>query len=105
MNYKVEGAIKKNRKPFIISVILWVIITIVFIVPLSYSVYAATYKGGFNGELFMKMFGNAIQRPFSVIGKIIEKGAIGEFFKIEIGFTLFYSIFFFIGFVKSAPKS
>ena len=42
MNYKVEGAIKKNRKPFIISVILWVIITIVFIVPLSYSVYAAT---------------------------------------------------------------
>ena len=104
MNYKVEGAIKKNRKPFIISVILWVIITIVFIVPLSYSVYAATYKGGFNGELFMKMFGNAIQRPFSVIGKIIEKGAIGEFFKIEIGFTLFYSIFFFIGFVKSAPK-
>ena len=103
MNYKVEGAIKKNRK-FIISVILWVIITIVFIVPLSYSVYAATYKGGFNGELFMKMFGNAIQRPFSVIGKIIEKGAIGEFFKIEIGFTLFYSIFFFSGFVKSAPK-
>ena len=27
MNYKVEGAIKKNRKPFIISVIVFIVYT------------------------------------------------------------------------------
>ena len=35
MNYKVEGAIRKNKKYFIIFAILWLFIAIVLIVPVT----------------------------------------------------------------------
>ena len=35
MNYKIQGAIKRNRTTFVICAILWVILTIVFVVPLT----------------------------------------------------------------------
>ena len=31
MNYKIEGAIRRNRNNFIIFAILWIIIAIVFV--------------------------------------------------------------------------
>lgn len=109
MNYKIEGAIKKNKKPFIISIILWVFLTIVFIVPLTYGIVAAEYTAqrtgaGLNLGVFFQRFAMGIQNPFSTMGFIFSKGYTGRFFTIEIGFTLFYAIFFFIGFIRSAPK-
>ena len=46
MNYKIEGAIKKNKKSFIICTILWLILVIVFVAPFSYSVFQATNEMG-----------------------------------------------------------
>ena len=31
MNYKIEGALKKNRKKFIVGGILWLILVLIFI--------------------------------------------------------------------------
>ena len=47
MNYKIEGAIKKNRKTFIICAILWLVLAIVFVVPFSYSAFQANVTGKF----------------------------------------------------------
>ena len=52
MNYKVEGAIRRNRKYFIIYGILWVIITIVFVSPLSLSIFQASESGTMDFTIF-----------------------------------------------------
>jgi len=50
MHYKVEGAIRRNRKYFIIYIILWIFLAIVFVSPFSYSSHMAglNRKNGYN---------------------------------------------------------
>ena len=105
MNYKIEGAIKKNRKNFIIFFILWLFMAIVFVVPFAYSSYMAGLEGKMNLQVFINTFAGSIGNPFGTIGNIFEKGASGTYFSTLLVVTIFYSIFFFIGFVRSAPKN
>ena len=42
MNYKLEGALRRNRKNFIIFAILWVFIAVVLVSPIAYSYHMAT---------------------------------------------------------------
>lgn len=104
MNYKMQGAIKKNKKALIFSTILWLFLIVVFVVPLAFSMYAATLKGSFDMEVFLNMFGKAITQPLSAIGTLFKRNAAGNIFSIGFGFSIFYWIIFFIGFAKSAPK-
>ncbi len=105
MNYKIEGAIRRNRKNFIIFAILWILITIVFVSPYSYSSHMAKASGTFDLEIFMNTFASSISNPFSTLGKVFSSGATEGFFSTLLVMTIFYSIFFFIGMVKSAPKN
>ena len=104
MNYKIKGAMKKSKIPFIVSIILWLLLTIVFVVPLSFSIFAATQKGGFDTNKLFQAFGICVTKPFETLGYIFSHGAVGTFFTTEIIFTALYSIFFFIGFVRARPK-
>ena len=54
MNYKIEGAIRKTRKKFIICSILWLILVIVFVAPFSFSVFQASASGKFALEIFLE---------------------------------------------------
>ena len=105
MNYKIEGAIKRNRKYFIIYAILWVVIAIVFVSPFSYSAYVAGLNGQFNLQTFVETFGTSITNPFGTFGNLISSGAIGDYISTLLVVTIFYTVFFFIGFVRSAPKN
>ena len=105
MNYKLEGAIRRNRKYFIIYAILWVVIAIVFVSPFSYSAHVAGLDGKFSLEIFIETFGASITNPFSTFGNLISSGATGNFISTLLVVTIFYTVFFFIGFVKSAPKN
>ena len=105
MNYKIEGAIKRNRKNFVIYVILWVVIAIVFVSPFSYSAHVAGLDGEFNLEIFITKFGESITNPFGTLGALFSSGAVGNFISTLLVVTIFYTVFFFIGFVKSAPKN
>lgn len=105
MNYKIEGAIRRNRKNFIIFAILWIFIAIVFVSPISYSYHIAGLEGSFNLEIFITTFTESITHPFEAFGKVFSEGATGNFFSTLLVVTIFYSVFFFIGFVKSAPKN
>lgn len=104
MNYKIQGAIRRNRKNFIICAILWVFLTIVFVAPFSYSAFQAKQGGSFDGTIFIKSIGQNFTHPFSAIGGIFIEGAFGNFMSVFVGFSIFYLIFFFIGFVRTAPK-
>ena len=105
MNYKIEGAIKRNRKNFIIFAILWVIIAIVLVSSYAYSSHMASADGKFNIQIFLQTFATSITNPFATMGKIFTEGAIETYFSTLLVVTIFYSIFFFIGFVRSAPKN
>ncbi len=105
MNYKIEGAIKRNRKNFIICAILWVFLTIVFVSPLALSLFQVGQGNGKNGIGIFQALGENFMHPFVSMGKIFELGAFGNFLSIWIGFSIFYLIFFFIGFVRTAPKN
>ena len=62
MNYKIEGAIRRNRKNFIIFAILWIFIAIVFVSPFAYSSYMAGLEGKMDLEVFFKTFGESIRK-------------------------------------------
>ncbi len=105
MNYKIEGAIRRNRKNFIIYAILWVVIAVVFVSPFSYSAHVAGLDGEFDLQVFITTFGQSITNPFGTLGNLLSSGAVGDFISTLLVVTIFYSVFFFIGFVKSAPKN
>lgn len=105
MNYKIEGAIRRNKANFIIFGIIWLFAAIFIISPFAYSKVIASAGGSFDFQRFIEVFTSAIIQPFGVLAQLGKAGAIGTFFKTLIGFTFIYAIFFFIGFVRTAPKN
>ena len=105
MNYKIEGAIRKTRKKFIICSILWLILVIVFVAPFSFSVFQASASGKFALEIFLEQISTNITNPFGTLAGIFTQGATHNFISLLLGFTIFYLVIFFIGFAKSAPKN
>lgn len=105
MNYKIKGALEKNRKNLIIFIILLIFIAIILIGPFTYSSYIAGLEGKFDVNLFIETFTKSMTNPFGTLGNIFTQGAAGSFFSVLSIFTIFYSVFFFIGFVRSAPKN
>lgn len=104
MNFNSQGTAKANKKTIIVGIILWLILTIVFVVPLAFSIYAATLKGKFNGTFFIEKFTASVTQPFEALGIIFKRNAVGTLVSTEFVFTIIYSIIFFIGFVKSSSK-
>ena len=105
MNYKLEGAIKKNRTNFIICAILWVLLTIVFVSPLSLSIFQASQGGTIDFTVFFEAILRNFMHPLQSFGNLFSQGAFGTFFPVLIIFSIIYLVFFFIGFAKTAPKS
>ncbi|MBR3163144.1 MAG: hypothetical protein IKF17_03485 [Clostridia bacterium] len=105
MNYKIQGAINKNKKTFIIAIVLWVFIAIVLIPPIAYSFFGATYEGGFNFDTLINIFINFAIHPFKAFQGLTKFGGMGTYFKTLIIFTFIYSIFAIIGVIRTAPKN
>lgn len=105
MNYKIEGAIRRNRKNFIIFAILWIFIAIVFVSPFAHSSYTAGQDGRMDLQIFIETFVQSIGQPLQTFGKVFSEGATSNYFSTLLVTTIIYSVFFFIGFVKSAPKN
>ena len=68
MNYKIEGAIKRNKSKFIICAVLWLILVIVLVAPLAYSSFQV--KQGASLEIFIETFVNGITNPFVTFTKV-----------------------------------
>ena len=105
VNWHVGLFYRRNRTNFIIFGILWIFIAIVFVTPIAHSQYIAKASGTMDLEKFITTFGEVIAQPFPTLGKIVSEGAMGTYFSTLIVVTIFYSVFFFIGFVRSAPKN
>ena len=105
MNYKVEGAIKKARKYFIIYAILWLFCVIVFIMPAGAAIAEANAGGIFDIGKFLQIFMTYATKPFSSFGKVFTPAYIPSFIGILWKFTFVYLIIAIIGTIRNAPKS
>ena len=104
MNYKIEGALKKGKATIIVAVVLWLLLAIVFIMPLTCGIYQMELLGRFDGNAFISVFGKAASSPLTGFSAIFERSLVGDFFKNLFGFTLFYAIIVVIAVLRLMPK-
>ena len=105
MGYKVQGAINKSKKYFIIYAILWLFSVIVFIMPIGAGMVEASISGTFNfGDFLTKSF-EYISKPFSSFEKIFLPEYFSSFIGILWKYTVVYLIIAIIGTIRSAPKN
>ena len=105
MNYKIEGAIKRNRGNLIIFALLWLFIAICFVAPISHAWHASLQGEVRDMGIFIGEFSSSITQPLVTMGKIFSEGAILSYLKLLGGFTIIFGIFFFVGMAKTAPKN
>lgn len=103
MNYKVEGAIRKNKKYFILFAILWLFIAIVLIVPIVLAYNMPAPEGSTMGSI--GVFVDAMKNPFKGFSDIVANGYMTAYLKTLGGFSIIFAIFFIIGVARSAPKN
>lgn len=104
MGEKIKFALKKSKAVLIVVMVLWVLLSIVLIAPISVSVIDSTVNGKISIEAFFEnMFGN-ITNVSSNLGKIFTKNYIKTFFKGELYLTIALFFFSILGIIKTIPK-
>ena len=104
MGYKVQGAINKSRKYFIIYAILWLFLVIVFIMPAGVGIKDANVTGNFEFGKFIESFIKYLTKPFSSFTKVFMPEYFSSFIGILWKFTLAYLIIAIMGIIRNAPK-
>ena len=105
MGDKIKRAIKKYKSKFIVAAILWIIISIVFVAPMSISIKDATLSGTLDWAILFETIGKYVTNPLKSIGTVFSSGYIGSFLGLLWKFTLGYVVVMVIGFIKAMPKS
>ena len=101
MNYKVEGALRRNRKYFWIFGILWLFIAIVLIVPITIWHNEMSVDSSNAITLLLETMKN----PIRGISELASRNLFGTYFKALGGFSIFFVLFFIVGVARSAPKN
>ena len=104
MGYKIQGAINKSKKYYIIYGILWLFCVIVFVMPAGVAIEEASILGTFDFGKFLQSFMTYIIKPFSSFSKVFLPGYMASFIGILWKFTFIYLIIAIIGIVRNAPK-
>lgn len=104
MKDKIQRAWNKNRKYLISFVILWFILTIVFVVPLTCGIVEGYVNGKFEVTEFTFRFVDNIKNILGAIGKTFSGAYIGTFLSVIWKYTLIYLIVCVVGFYKMLPK-
>lgn len=105
MGYKIQGTMRRNKKNFIIFAVLWIILTIVLVMPIAYSIVNASANGEFNMGAFFSGIYDGVVNLGTVIAKTFTPAYISTFFSTLLKFTVGYAIFILIGLIKTAPKN
>ena len=105
MGYKIQGAINKSKKYFIIYAILWLFSVIVFIMPAGVAMAEANATGTFDFGKFIESFMSYMTQPFSSFSKVFLPAYMSSFIGILWKYTFVYLIIAIIGTIRNAPKN
>ena len=103
MNYKVEKMVKNFRKSLVIFLIIWLVLTILFVAPVAYSITESTINGKFVASVFVEHVIPAIS-SFTSITRVWDSAHFGTFIQAELVFSALLGIVIIVGLVKAAPK-
>ena len=104
MNYKIEKALKDNKKYIILFLILWIVLEIILCMPLAVAINNSTHADGFYFSEFIENFGSEMM-SFTSFTKLGQEGVIPIFGKCTLLLTIIFLIFSVIGIVKSKPNN
>ncbi len=102
MKDKISYALKKSKFVLIIVVILWLILSIVLIAPLSISWVDAVTKG--NGNFINNLLNSNLGDIGGNLGKAFSQEYIGTFLKCDLWLIIILIGFAIVGIIKTLPK-
>ena len=102
MGNKISYALKKCKSVLIIVLVLWVILSIVLIAPLSISWVNTTVKN--SGSFFDNIFAINLGAIGDNLSKAFSKDYIGVFLKFELWTGIILAGFAAVGIIKTLPK-
>ena len=102
---KMQKAFEKNKKYLILFLILWIVLEIVLIAPMSVAIAESTSaQGQFELANFIENFGKEVS-SFTAITRIGSAGAVSAFGKGTLWLTILCLVVTAIGIIKSKPKN
>lgn len=102
---KMQKAFEKNKKYLILFLVLWIVLEIVLIAPMSVAIAESTSaQGQFELANFIENFGKEVS-SFTAITRIGSAGAGSAFGKGTLWLTILCLVVTAIGIIKSKPKS
>ena len=102
---KMQKAFEKNKKYLILFLVLWIVLEIVLIAPMSVAIAESTSaQGQFELANFIENFGKEVS-SFTAITRIGSAGAVSAFGKGTLWLTILCLVVTAIGIIKSKPKS
>ena len=104
MNYRLEGILKKGKATIITSIVLWILLAIVLIMPWTCGSYTKQAIGKMDWDKFITVFMTAATNPIKGFKSIIKYNLFLSYLKNLLGFSLFYGIIVVVGIIKLMPK-
>lgn len=102
---KMKKAFEKNKKYLILFLVLWIVLEIVLIAPMSVAIAESTSaQGQFELANFIENFGKEVS-SFTAITRIGSAGAGSAFGKGTLWLTILCLVVTAIGIIKSKPNS
>lgn len=102
MGNKIIYALKKGKFVLIVCLILWVVLSIVLIAPLSISWVDAIILE--NGDFIENLFNSNLGDVFGNLSKAFSGEYIGTFLKLELYLIIALLFFTIVGMIKTMPK-
>ena len=105
MGYKIKYVLKKSKVVLMITVVLWVLLSIVLIMPGTISVIDSTIDGKVDSTKFIEIFSSKMGNIGSNFTTVFKGEYIKTFLKGEL--YLIITLFFItlIGFIRNMPKN
>ena len=101
---KMKKAFEKNKKYLILFLVLWIVLEIVLIAPMSVAIAESSVQGKFDLAFFIENLGKEVS-SFTAITRIGSAGAGSAFGKGTLWLTILCLVVTAIGIIKSKPKS
>ena len=101
---KMQKAFEKNKKYLILFLVLWIVLEIVLIAPMSDAIAESSVQGKFDLAFFIENLGKEVS-SFTAITRIGSVGAGSAFGKGTLWLTILCLVVTAIGIIKSKPKN
>lgn len=93
---------RRNKNLIIISAILWVVIVLIFVAPISYTIGESAKTGSFDFKVFLEQIAPSFASFYQF--QIFGSAYMGTFAKGILLFTALYLIFVGVGIFKARNK-